>query len=188
MSSLLDIGGSLARARRVVGMSQRELAEALGTSQQQIARWEATGYRSARLERVAAAAAAVGAEIGASQNVAEPAVMYGNPRERGTAVTAPVQDVGQVAKRLRARGDELRDRFAFERIGVFGSFATGEQDLASDVDLLVETEAPGGIRFVEAALFVEELLGRSVDLVRPELLRDPLLSRVNAEVIYVWGA
>ena len=78
--------------------------------------------------------------------------------------------------------------FHLERIGVFGSFATGQQGLASDVDLLVETSEPGGIRFVEAVLFVEGLLGRTVDLVRPELLRDSLRARVTDEVIYVWSA
>ena len=60
MSTILDIGSSLAGARKAAELSQRELAERLGTSQQQIARWEATGYRSASLARVAAAAEALG--------------------------------------------------------------------------------------------------------------------------------
>jgi hypothetical protein len=188
MPSLLDIGSSLARTRRALGMSQRGLAERLGTSQQQVARWEASGYRSASLERVAAAAEALGAAIGVTKVVAEPTAVYGTRVSADASATVTVRDVGEIAARLRAHGDELRETYRLGRIGVFGSFATGEQDAESDVDLLVETREPGGIRFVEAVLFIEGLLGRTVDLVRPELLRDSLRARVTHEVIYVWSA
>jgi uncharacterized protein len=188
MSSLLDIGASLARTRRALDMSQRELAAVLGTSQQQVARWEATNYRTARLERVASAARALGVADGTAPLVAEPTATY---RTRSPAIAAavkPVRDVGEIAARLRARSDDLHNTFSLDRIGVFGSFATGTQCMASDVDLLVHTRDPGGIRFVEVALFIEGLLGRTVDLVRPDLLLDALSARVRDEVIYVWRA
>ncbi len=169
------------------GVSQRELADALGTSQQQVARWEASDYRSASFERVAAAADVLGLSVDAPQVVSEPIATYGLRRPVQTPAVNPVRDVGEIAVRLRAHSDELRDQFGLERIGVFGSFATGEQGATSDVDLLVETPEPGGMRFIEAALFIEDLLDRSVDLVRPELLRDPIRERVCNEVIYVWS-
>ena len=188
MVSLLDIGASLARTRRALGVSQRELAETLGTSQQQVARWEASGYRSASLERVAAAANALDVSLSAPAVAAEPGLTYGTRVPTDPALLGPVRDVGEIAARLRSRSDDLRGTFRLERIGVFGSFATGEQDSSSDVDLLVETPEPGGIRFVETVLFLERELGRTVDVVRPELLRAGLSARVADEVIYVWSA
>jgi predicted nucleotidyltransferase len=71
---------------------------------------------------------------------------------------------------------------------VFGSFVYGEQTPDSDVDLLVETEDPGGFRFVEAADFAEGVLGRRVDFLRPHLLKERLRVRVLEEALYVWTA
>lgn len=185
MSALLDIGTSLVRTRRALGIPQRELAATLGTTQQQIARWEASGYRTASLERVAAAAEALGVALPGGPIAAEAGATYG---ATAAAATAPVRDLGEIATRLRGHARDLRDTYGFDRLGVFGSFATGGQGPSSDVDLLVETKSPGGIRFVEAVLFLEELLGRHVDLVRPGLIKPELAERVTREVIYVWEA
>jgi predicted nucleotidyltransferase len=49
---------------------------------------------------------------------------------------------------------------------VFGSYARGEQDIASDFDLLVELDAHVGLyQFVAIQLGLENLLGKKVDLV-----------------------
>jgi len=71
---------------------------------------------------------------------------------------------------------------------VFGSFALGEQTPTSDVDLLVEVDHPAGFRFIEAARFAEEVLGRKVDFVRPQGLSERFIGRVLKEVVYVWSA
>jgi transcriptional regulator with XRE-family HTH domain len=56
-------GGELIRrARRRAGLSQRELAERLGTTQAVVARWE-TGVRSPTLERVIEAVRACGLDL-----------------------------------------------------------------------------------------------------------------------------
>jgi predicted nucleotidyltransferase len=46
---------------------------------------------------------------------------------------------------LRAELPHLRERFRVVRIGLFGSYARGEQDPGSDIDLLVELEPPMGL-------------------------------------------
>lgn len=186
MQNPLDIGRRLAALRRTLGVSQRELAVEVGTTQQQVARWESTSYRSASLTSVASVVLAL-----TSRNefvAAESAVEYATRLPRETELGHGVRDAGEVAARLRAHGTELRDRYHFHRIGVFGSFANGTQTERSDVDLLVETDDPGGIRFVDAVLFLEELLGRRVDLVREHLVRGEIRDRVMREVIYVWTA
>lgn len=190
MSTLLDIGDSLVRARRASGISQRELADALGTSQQQIARWEAGAYRSATLERVAKVARAIEGVTPSALLASETVATYRtlpSPSARPDAAL-PVRDLGEIAARIRASGAELSGTYHLDRIGVFGSFAAGEQGPTSDVDLLVETADPGGFRFVSAANFTSGILGRKVDFVRPHLLRDRLRARVLSEVVYVWSA
>jgi predicted nucleotidyltransferase len=47
---------------------------------------------------------------------------------------------------------------------VFGSVARGEADLSSDVDLVVDFDRPIGLRFMELCNYLEESLGRRVDV------------------------
>jgi uncharacterized protein len=187
MSIILDIGSSLSVARRAAGLSQRELAQRLGTSQQQIARWEATGYRTAVLGRVADAVAALGVDAEASV-VAEARAQYASRPATGTA---PARDLGDIAARIRARGAWLSDEYGVASVAVFGSFATGEQSPASDVDLLIEIadrDKVRGFRFVELARIFEKMLGRSVDVAQPHLVRERLKQRVMEEAVVVWAA
>jgi predicted nucleotidyltransferase len=73
-------------------------------------------------------------------------------------------------------------------LAVFGSFATGQQTDASDVDVLVELAQPLGLEFVGACMGIEEILGRKADVVRPELLKPRLKSRALREQVDVWRA
>jgi uncharacterized protein len=78
---------------------------------------------------------------------------------------------GEVFKLLRESGAQLR-RFGVRRLSVFGSFARGEPNDESDVDLLVEFD-PNEKTFdnlLGLADFLEELFGRKVDIVTPESL------------------
>ena len=51
-SSLADVATLLVKARIARGWTQRRLAEALGVAEQQVQRYESTGYRSASLARI----------------------------------------------------------------------------------------------------------------------------------------
>lgn len=186
MTRPLDIGLALITTRRAAGISQRELGDAIGVAQQQIARWEASGYRNASLERVDAVARVLGYSAADLPLVAEAPAVYA----AGTATPAvtPVRDLGEIAARIRTHGRELKERFGIVRIGVFGSFAHGEQTDASDVDLLVEMPEPGGFLFLEAADYVERILGREVDFVRPKGLHPRLKDRILRDEIRVWSA
>jgi predicted nucleotidyltransferase len=72
---------------------------------------------------------------------------------------------------LRQNGAHLR-RFGVDRLSVFGSFARGEPNDDSDVDILVEFEPEQETfdNFLGLAEFLEELFGRKVDLLTPESL------------------
>ena len=95
--------------------------------------------------------------------------------------------------RLRDRLAELRDpitRAAQQRgardVRVFGSVARGEERPDSDVDLLVTLE-PGRtlLDLARLELDLEALLGRAVDVVTVEGLREPVRSAAVREAIPV---
>jgi uncharacterized protein len=81
--------------------------------------------------------------------------------------------------------DTLRD-FHVLRLSLFGSVARNEAGANSDVDLLVEFDRPVGMfHFIRLQMFLEETLGRDVDLVtsaalRPELREEILHDAVQA--------
>jgi len=53
---------------------------------------------------------------------------------------------------------------------LFGSFARGEADEKSDIDLLVRFSKPKGFDWLDAAFEIEDALGKKVDLVTEKSL------------------
>ena len=73
-----------------------------------------------------------------------------------------------------------------KRLGVFGSFARDQQDDDSDVDILVEFE-PGQKsfeNFMQLAFFLEDTLGRKVELLTRESLSPYIGPHILREVEY----
>ncbi len=87
---------------------------------------------------------------------------------------------------LRRKMSFLHERFGVARIGVFGSFARGEQTGTSDLDLLVDFDAtPDLLEFVALKYYLEDLLQKSVDLITREGIKPGLAPRICEEVAYV---
>ncbi len=59
----------------------------------------------------------------------------------------------------------LSEKFHVQKIGYFGSYATGEQTEQSDIDLLVEFRKPLGWAFFDLKDLLEDELQIKVDLV-----------------------
>jgi predicted nucleotidyltransferase len=87
---------------------------------------------------------------------------------------------------LRRDWAELSRR-GVARIALFGSFRRDAADAASDVDLLVEfAEGQKTFRnFMAVALFLEDSLGRRVELVTPDSLSPYLREPILREILYV---
>jgi predicted nucleotidyltransferase len=85
---------------------------------------------------------------------------------------------------LRRHEREIKKRFGVRRIGLFGSFARGEQKDTSDVDILVEFEEPTFDNFMNLAFFLEDLFSRRVELVTPDSLSPYIAPYVKKEVVW----
>ena len=74
-----------------------------------------------------------------------------------------------------------------ERIFLFGSMARGEKAQTSDVDLLVELEPKTFDAYMDVKLFLERLLGHSVDLVLADAVKPRLRPTILAEAVHAAG-
>jgi len=94
-----------------------------------------------------------------------------------------------VIKKLEAAAPAIRSQFGVTRIGIFGSFARGEQTKKSDVDVLVDfAEGYATLKnIVGLADRLEALFKRKVDLITVEGVDKYIRQNVEAEVIWVEG-
>ena len=88
----------------------------------------------------------------------------------------------EIIEILRKKQPYLRDNFGLERIGLFGSFAKGIAEEGSDIDILVEFRKPIGLKFMEFANYIEELLGRKVDILTLEGLSSIRIKKVGEDI------
>ncbi|MDF1592872.1 MAG: nucleotidyltransferase family protein [Desulfobacterales bacterium] len=79
---------------------------------------------------------------------------------------------------------ELAERFTVKRIGVFGSFARGDERLESDVDIVVELADPTFDHYMDLKFHLEEVLRRPVDLVMADTVKPRLKPIIEREIVY----
>jgi uncharacterized protein len=77
----------------------------------------------------------------------------------------------------------LVHRYPIRRLALFGSWARGDAQEKSDVDVLVEVDPSIGMRFVELAEELEQALGRHVDLVSRRAIKPGYWKRIEPELI-----
>lgn len=87
---------------------------------------------------------------------------------------------------LHAHRDLIATRFGTRRLGLFGSAARDELRPDSDVDILVEFDGPPTFdRYVDLKDFLEQALGRPVDLVTTGGLKPRARLHVERDLIRV---
>ncbi len=81
---------------------------------------------------------------------------------------------------------ELRSEFRVRRLALFGSTARDEARDDSDLDVLVDFDAgPTFDSFMGVKFFLEDHLGRKVDLVTPAALKPRMRPVVEREAVDV---
>jgi predicted nucleotidyltransferase len=95
----------------------------------------------------------------------------------------------EVVRALREISSYLATEFGVSKIGLFGSYAKGNPNETSDVDIIVEFERPIGLRFVDLVDYLENLLGRQVDVLTPAGIQNIRIAQVaqsiRQSVLYV---
>ncbi len=88
-----------------------------------------------------------------------------------------------ILKALREHEDLLR-RYSVKRLGLFGSYARGQQKRGSDVDFLVDFERPTYDNFIDLTFSLERLFRRKVGLVTSRSLNPHVKPFVEHEVAW----
>ncbi|HMK91109.1 MAG TPA: nucleotidyltransferase family protein [Methylocystis sp.] len=95
-------------------------------------------------------------------------------------------DRAQAIGLLRQSKADLASRYGVTRLALFGSVARDAAREDSDVDILVAFDGPAtSQRYFGVQFFLEDLLGRPVDLVTEKALREELRPFVEKEAIRV---
>ena len=77
-------------------------------------------------------------------------------------------------------------QYGISRIGIFGSVARGEQTEESDVDVCVDLENPSLFNLVHIKEELQQLFGKTVDIIRIRTEMDALMKRdIMMEGLYV---
>ena len=92
----------------------------------------------------------------------------------------------EVLRTLKEHKPALERRFGVTRLALFGSFARDQATDNSDVDVLVRfSSQPDWRTYFGAQFYLEDLLGRTVDLATDGEIRLEIRPYVDREAIYV---
>ena len=95
-------------------------------------------------------------------------------------------ELDEIIEKIDRHRSDIK-KFGVRRLGIFGSFTRGEQKPDSDIDFLVEFEKETFDSFMGLCFFLEDLLGRNVDLAISHALKPRIKPVILKEVVYVEG-
>jgi predicted nucleotidyltransferase len=98
-------------------------------------------------------------------------------RQGGNKRVAVIEKISDIQR-------ELASKYTVKKIGVFGSFARGDEKAESDVDILVELVEPTFDHYMDLKFRLEEVLQRPVDLVLEDNIKKRLKPIIEREVVY----
>ena len=92
----------------------------------------------------------------------------------------------QVLQLLAQHKPELAQRYGVLRLALFGSTARNTANAESDIDILVAFDGPAtSERYFGVQFYLEDMLGRPVDLVTEKALRSELRPHIEREALHV---
>ncbi|MEM4335562.1 MAG: nucleotidyltransferase family protein [Candidatus Anstonellales archaeon] len=92
----------------------------------------------------------------------------------------------RIRKKISSAFSYISSRYKVSAMYVFGSFSKGVENKKSDIDILVEFSQPVSLfTFLSLKNFLEELLGRKVDLVTRKAIRNDMRDKILAEAVKI---
>ena len=97
-------------------------------------------------------------------------------------------DLETIKRKIAENKPYLLKTYGVTEIGVFGSFARGDNDANSDIDVAIElnrTVPVGLLAFARMKFYLEDLFGRKVDLVIKSGIKPIIKDRILSQLIIV---
>jgi predicted nucleotidyltransferase len=95
-------------------------------------------------------------------------------------------DCESILERLRRSKPVLSERYGVTDLALFGSAARNSAHPDSDIDILVAFDGPAtSERYFGVQFYLEDVLGRSIDLVTDKALREELRPFVERDAVHV---
>ncbi len=95
-------------------------------------------------------------------------------------------NLNSLLKILKEHREEIQKNFRVKSLRVFGSTVRGENKPESDIDILVEFNGPATFDdYMGLKIFLEDILGKQIDLVTEKALKPRLRPYIEKEAIYV---
>jgi len=91
----------------------------------------------------------------------------------------------EILEFLRSHREELKHEYGVSRIGLFGSYSKEKQTINSDIDFYVEFYDKSFKNLSRLYLFLEEQMGKKIDIVtKHKKLRKSLKDNIEKTIIY----
>jgi uncharacterized protein len=99
-----------------------------------------------------------------------------------------MKEIDKIIAKLREIKPFLAQEYNVTEIGIFGSYARGEQTETSDIDILIEYDRSKKMslfKFIGLEDFLKSVFNKKVDLVTRKALKPRMGKRILNEVIFV---
>jgi predicted nucleotidyltransferase len=91
----------------------------------------------------------------------------------------------EIIRILKKSKSGLKKSFKVRKIGLFGSYARGDQKPESDLDILVDVDPTIGLGFVTLADELEKSIGIHIDLVSSRAISARKIKIIKEDLVYV---
>ena len=92
----------------------------------------------------------------------------------------------QILKILESQKKELKKKYPISEMGLFGSYARGDYNQHSDIDILVDfDDRIDGFDYIKIAHHLEDAFKQKIDLVSRKGIKAGYISYVESNLIHV---
>lgn len=96
-----------------------------------------------------------------------------------------MKNLEEIKTKLKANKKGLSKKYHISKLSVFGSYARGDQQENSDLDLLVDFKENIGIKIIDLADELEQIIGLKVDLISKNALKKRYFMAIEKDLINV---